>query len=298
MLGASGRPDGSLLCGDLPKGARRGGAGYSRIRLPSPIMGGVDSRTNGEPMSGIDSEECREYLHWVRSLRRSMEQSVRSDDPSDVWKYSTYRQYARKYNQLAEAIGKQVRLPPVLDYFNVEQMKGPTSTIAMQQKDVFQAVHANLSVLEAFLESRLGFVEDEIDSLRDFLHSRIRAALFEAPTSEKQVQDALERLLIGRGLQKGDDYDREVGRVKVSSKEVIPDFIFPRLDLGLEVKLLKEVSRISRLVDEINADIVSYKRGYRHVLFLVYDLGHIRDEAEFRRDLEHHENVTVLVIKH
>jgi hypothetical protein len=249
-------------------------------------------------MTEISKDEFREYLHWVRSLRRSMEQSVRNDDPADVWKYSTYKQYARKYNQVVEAVSKRVHLPPVLDYFNVEEMKGPTSTIAMQQKDVFQAVHANLSVLEAFLESRLGFIEDEIDALRNFLQSRMRAALFEKPTAEKEVQDALERLLIGRGLQKGDDYDREVGRVKVSAKEVVPDFIFPKLDLGLEVKIVKEASRISKLVDEINADIVSYKIGYQHVMFVVYDLGWIRDESEFRRDLEHHENVTVLVIKH
>lgn len=249
-------------------------------------------------MAAVSEDEAREHLHWVRSLRRSMEQSVRSDDPTDVWKYSTYKQYARKYNQVVSEMGKRIDLPPVLDYFNVDGMRGPTDTIAIQQKDVFQAVHANLSILEAFLESRVGFVEDEVAALRDFLQSRLRSALFEVPALEKQVQDALEQLLIGRGLQKGDDYDREVGRVKVSSKEVIPDFIFPKLDLGLEVKLVKERARIPRVVDEINADIAPYRKGYRHVFFVVYDLGHIRDEGEFRRDLEHHENVLILIVKH
>jgi hypothetical protein len=44
-------------------------------------------------------------------------------------------------------------------------------------------------------------------------------------------------LLIGRGFTKGIDYDRETGRVKVSIKEVVPDFVFPKLGLALEVKL-------------------------------------------------------------
>jgi len=33
-------------------------------------------------------------------------------------------------------------------------------------------------------------------------------------------------------------------------------------------------------------------------MFLVYDLGHIRDEIEFRHDLEKPGNVDVLVIEH
>ena len=51
------------------------------------------------------------------------------------------------------------------------------------------------------------------------------------PESERDVQDVVEQLLIGRGYEKGIDYDREVGRVKVSSKEVIPDFIMALLIL-------------------------------------------------------------------
>jgi hypothetical protein len=51
-------------------------------------------------------------------------------------------------------------------------------------------------------------------------------------------------------------------------------------------------------VDEINADIAAYSKQYRSLLFLVYDMGHIRDELEFRRDLEHNRNVFVIVVKH
>ena len=99
-------------------------------------------------------------------------------------------------------------------------------------------------------------------------------------------------------MQKGQDYDREVGRVKISSKESIPDFIIPRLSLAMEVKFVKNTARVSEIIDEISADIAAYAKTYRQLLFLIYDLGHIRDESEFRHDLENAPNVSVVVIKH
>jgi REase_DpnII-MboI len=111
------------------------------------------------------------------------------------------------------------------------------------------------------------------------------------------VQDAVEQLLIGRGLQKGQEYDREVGRVKVSSKEAVPDFILHRLSLAIELKLIKSTGRIREVVDEINADVAAYSMRYRSLLFIVYDLGYIRDEIEFRHDLEVAGNVAVVVVK-
>jgi len=97
---------------------------------------------------------------------------------------------------------------------------------------------------------------------------------------------------------RGQDYDRETGRVKFSAKEVVPDFVFPKLDLALEIKLASDAGRMKEVIDEINADIRSYKKEYKHVLFVVYDIGSIRDEGEFRRDLESEDGISVLIIKH
>lgn len=52
------------------------------------------------------------------------------------------------------------------------------------------------------------------------------------------------------------------------------------------------------MVDEINADIAAYSKGYRSLFFVVYDLGYIRDEIEFRHDLETAGNVSIIVVKH
>ncbi len=79
---------------------------------------------------------------------------------------------------------------------------------------------------------------------------------------------------------------------------MIPDFIFPPLETALEVKLLKDRASVGPLIDEINADIQAYSLGYKAIVFVVYDLGVLRDEVEFRRDLETTEGVKVIVVKH
>jgi hypothetical protein len=99
-------------------------------------------------------------------------------------------------------------------------------------------------------------------------------------------------------MAKGTDYDREAGRVKTSGKESVPDFIFPRLKLCLEVKLSKSLDKLRAIVDEVNADIRAYGTQYDRQLYIIYDLGIIRDEAEFKRDLEDAPGVSVLVVKH
>ena len=148
------------------------------------------------------------------------------------------------------------------------------------------------------LLGQLGVVDDQTEAPRDFLQARLRSAIMRLPDKELDVQDAIEALLIGRGLQKGIDYDREVGRVKVSAKEVVPDFIVPPLRLAIEVKLIRTPARVREVVDEINADIAAYSKSYRQLVFVVYDLGHIRDETEFKQDLEDPGNVSIVIVKH
>jgi hypothetical protein len=239
----------------------------------------------------------REYLRWTDALQRSMEVALRGEDPANVWKHGGYKQFARKYNQIVEAIASTMSLPPILDRYDLAKIPGGGDTLAFQQKEIFEGVHADVSLLKSFLENKIGVVEDETAAIRDFFQAKLRSAIFRTPESEREIQDAVEQLLIGRGLQKGQEYDREVGRVKVSSKEAVPDFILHRLSLAIELKLIKNTGRIREVVDEINADVAAYSKRYRSLLFIVYDLGYIRDEIEFRHDLEVAGNVAVVVVK-
>ena len=64
------------------------------------------------------------------------------------------------------------------------------------------------------------------------------------------------------------------------------------------MKLIKDKSRKSKVIEEINSDITGYGKKYNRQLFIVYDLGVIRDELEFRRDIENAgDSIRVVIIK-
>lgn len=235
---------------------------------------------------------------FANALLDSMEQSIKTEPEVNVWKHSSYGTYIRKYNQLVQEVAKVTEGTSLLDVFNLDKLPGMGDTIAIQQKGFFDSVHANLTILKVFLENKVGLKEDKILQIKDFLKVNLRRATFKLPEKETEVQDTIEQILIGKGMEKGVDYDREVGRVKISIKEVVPDFIFQKLGLALEVKLSKTSTKSKAIVDEINADIMSYSKEYRSILFLIYDLGTIRDEAEFKSDLEIDEGISVIIIKH
>lgn len=108
------------------------------------------------------------------------------------------------------------------------------------------------------------------------------------------VQDALENLLVGADLP----YSREADRIEYSSKTYQPDFTMSKLDLAIDVKLCARPGREKELIAEINDDIFAYGTKYGNLLFVIYDIGLIRDAERFANSFEEHENVMVRVVKH
>jgi REase_DpnII-MboI len=248
-------------------------------------------------MGDANRERLREFIKWMDGLIRAMDASVRVENTNDLWIHSGFMQFARKYNELVKLIAAEVQLPPIFPIYKTDTLTNG-NTVPSTRKAVFDSVYADLCVLKGVLEGQLGVVDDQTESLRNFIQARLRSAVMHPPNKEFDIQDAIEALLIGRGLQKGTDYDREVGRVKVSAKEVVPDFIFPPLQLALEVKLVRTSAKIRVVIDEINADIAAYSKSYRSLIFVVYDLGQIQDEVEFKQDLDNSGNVSIVVVKH
>ena len=238
----------------------------------------------------------------ARALLRSMDGVVASGAEGDAWHFVSYRTYAVQYNRLVEAVSRLgVMNQGILGTYDTEKMPGIGDTIGIQQKSYFQSIHGSLSMLCALLESKVGIGETshELRGLREFLTEKLRPAMLNRePESEKAVQTTVEQLLIGRGMQRGVDYDRETGRVKHSGKESVPDFLFSSLSAVLEVKFVKDRGSVSRIVDEMNADLLAYGKVYPHVFFLVYDIGGISDIGEFKRDFESNGKATVIVVKH
>lgn len=190
-----------------------------------------------------------------------------------------------RYNDLLEEAAPFLKDHRVYR-FKMDVVPGNANTMAITQKHYFDQAHANALTLRSILEGEIGRAEDESHRLRAFIQSKLRKAVHGTPEKEHEIQNSIETLLIGRGLVKGLDYDRETGRVKTSGKECVPDFIFPDLKLCLEIKLITSQEKLKTVIDEINADIRMYAKTYERQLFIVYDLGVIRDEEEFKHDLE------------
>lgn len=241
--------------------------------------------------------KIKEVLEHAKALQDAMRFIYRSDE-GNAWRFASFRTFMRKYSEIVTRANIIVNLEGLVDFYKLDKIPTSINTIAIQQKSYFDSTLANLSLLISFLSNKLDLRQDEIQNLKYFLQSNLRKALIKEPQNESDVQDTIEQLLIGRGLTKGLDYDRETGRVKVSIKEVIPDFIFPKLDLALEVKFTKNNSKTKSIVEQINADIQAYGKSYKNILFLIYDFGTIRDEDEFKNDIDNKLNITVIIIKH
>ena len=63
------------------------------------------------------------------------------------------------------------------------------------------------------------------------------------------------------------------------------------------MKLCNSRDRVREMIDEINGDIPAYQTRYENVIFAIYDLGFIRDVAEFKGSIERNTNVYVVIVK-
>lgn len=134
-----------------------------------------------------------------------------------------------------------------------------------------------------------------ISKLVEDIHDKLRVTIREKPKDEREVQDAIENLLNSKEYE----FDREKVSIPYSSKYYVPDFTFDALDTALDAKLCNSPSDEKKIIDEINADIPAYKSKYSYVVFVVYDMGFIRDNRVFVKGIEkNNSNVRVTVVKH
>lgn len=246
----------------------------------------------------MDKQILKNLLSNTKALEDAMKFIYRTSDTNEIFPFSNYKTFMRKYNDIAIKVFNELKEEVIFDIYDLDKVKDWADTLKPQQKMYFDTVLGNVALLRSTLENKLDIKNEEIINLKNFLGSSLRKAILHEPENEAYIQDTIEQLLIGKGLSKGIDYDREVGRLKVSIKEYKPDFIFLKLDLALEIKLSKTKSKSKGIVDEINADIQAYGKGYSQLLFLVYDIGTIRDEDEFKNDIDNKDNIQLIVVKH
>lgn len=122
--------------------------------------------------------------------------------------------------------------------------------------------------------------------------TKLRKIIRDTPNDETEVQDKYEDLLIGADIK----YSKEFPRIEYSSKQYVPDFSFAELDLAVELKICKDNEK--KLISQLNDDILAYKTKFQNVLFIIYDLGIIRDVEQLKQSFEKHDNVFVQIVKH
>lgn len=246
----------------------------------------------------MDKQILKNLLSNTKALEDAMKFIYRASDTNDILPFSNYKTFMRKYNDIALKVFKEVNEEVIFDIYDLDKVKDWADTLKPQQKMYFDMVLGNVALLRSTIENKLDIKNEEILNLINFFNSSLRKAVLHDPENEAYIQDTIEQLLIGKGLAKGIDYDREVGRVKVSIKEYKPDFIFLKLDLALEIKISKTKSKSKEIVDEINADIQAYGKRYSQLLFLIYDVGTIRDEEEFKNDIDNKDSIQLIIVKH
>src|SRR6266704_2194735 len=137
----------------------------------------------------------------------------------------------------------------------------------------------------------------EIVKILSLIEIKLRKTVRDKPQAESEVKDALESLFIGADLDK--EFTREKENLVYSSKTYIPDFAFRRISTVVEAKLCDTPKREKEIIAEINDDILAYKTAYANLIFVVYDLGMIRDRDMFAGSIEQaHQQVIIRVIKH
>lgn len=240
-------------------------------------------------------KKIKTLISQAKGLEKTMLEILKGTDP-EFGRYVAFKEMAMMYNKLV--IEANEILNCNLEIINTEKTKSWGNTVWPEQKRIFDTVLSCTRNLIAVLESNIDFIDEQIENVANFIKAKLRKAIHSEPTKEKDIQDSIENLFIGKGYEKGVDYDREAGKFNYSGKEYIPDFILPKLGMCIEVKLLKEASKKSKMIEEINADITAYSKKYKNILFIVYDMGNIRDETEFCRDIENNEGVRVVIVKH
>lgn len=114
------------------------------------------------------------------------------------------------------------------------------------------------------------------------------------PVSEREVQDALEWLLIGANLE----YLREFDKSELCRHGYKPDFTIAELECAIELKLCKQRDGEKKVIDEVLIDCVAYKERWPNVLIAIYDAaGAFNDPDRVQRSFLSNFGVEVFVVK-
>lgn len=235
--------------------------------------------------------------NMVRATANSASSALNSSNNSthDFYDYGGYPIYIEQYNKYqqvtSELFGDEALalFPPLLP----EAWVNPSEENGRMWRTHLENVAVRLFNLEVYLQSKLDDTEQRVQATIDLIEANLRPSIYDDPDKEKNVQDVLETIFRARSLP----FLREKVHIPYSSKTFVPDFTFDSLHLVVEAKLCNRDGREKAIIDEVNADILAYQTRYKSLIFVIYDLGFIRDVAQFKLDIEKNPDVYAIVVK-
>ena len=213
----------------------------------------------------------------------------------DFYDYGGYPIYVEKYNLYqnitVELFGDEAQalFPKLIPGYWID----PSNENGRMWRTHLEDAAERIVSLEAYLKTKLGDTEQRVQGIIDLIEAHLRPSIFKDPSKEREIQDKLETLFHVRTLP----YLREKEHITYSSKTYVPDFTFESMNLVVEAKLCNREGREKEIIDEVNADILAYQTKYERIIFIIYDLGFIRDVVQFSADIEKNPNVYAIVIK-
>ena len=113
------------------------------------------------------------------------------------------------------------------------------------------------------------------------------------PINENDFNDKIQGLLQADAEQ----YRREYPATQFALARVVPDHEFQHYHVLIESKYIRKGTTLSKVTDQIAADIVKYPVS-AYVVFVIFDPDRvIRDDVRFASDIESRRKCKVLALR-
>ncbi|HAJ57555.1 MAG TPA: hypothetical protein DCL35_07290 [Candidatus Omnitrophica bacterium] len=259
-----------------------------------------------------------EYPKTIQNLREFKNLFVEFAQLTEKVKLASHNdeKSAMEFIGLREKINNKI---PVIKYYFDEAGESYTYALAGRTISLFEdmlnpTIYSILTSFGGFLltidavdrcigfynhlvETKKTIVDFKVTPIVDIINlikRNLRKAFKTEPKNESEVQDCVELILNVANV----NHSKEKESFEYSSKSYIPDFVIKDLETVIEIKLCNSKDDESSIIGEINDDILAYRTRYKILIFIVYDVGIIRDEDKFKNYLKDASGVYIEVVKH
>ena len=101
----------------------------------------------------MDKVKLKQLLENIRAIEDTMRFLIQNNDDQSVWRFSSYKEFMRKYNDIAIAVSKEIQYDGLYDIYDLDKVPSWGSVVADGQKNYFHLVLTNVSLLNSVLEN-------------------------------------------------------------------------------------------------------------------------------------------------